>query len=334
MGSEQSAPIGLAVIGLGVIGRRMLEQVASRGDFVVTGAWDIDPGAIERAARDFPHARTAASAEAAIAAPGTQLVYIGTPPGAHLHYALLAAQHRRLLFCEKPLAADVADGERLVQALRAASIRSAVNFVYASAPAADALARRLDSGTIGRAVAVEVQLFFARWPRDWQASARWLAERAEGGFTREVLSHFVYLAQRLFGACRLVDALVDYPDDGRGCERASLARLDCNGVPMTVRASSGGVGPDEVRFTVRGERGALRLENWYELHASDGERWQPVVPSGAHPDARTAAYQAQLDSLARFVAAQEHPLPDAAAALRIQHAIESLLQSPKERTPG
>jgi predicted dehydrogenase len=320
--------IGLAVIGLGVIGRRMLEQTALRKDFDVVGAWDIDPQATSRAAADFPAARTSASAEAAIADPRTEVVYVGTPPAHHRHYALLAARHGKRVFCEKPLAIDVAEGRRLVDELAAAGTPNAVNFVYASAPAATELARRIAAGEIGEVTGAEVALFFSRWPRDWQANAQWLRWRAEGGFTREVLSHFVYLAGRLFGDCRFVSGSVDYPADGRSCERASLGRFDCAGIPMLAGASAGGAGPDEVRFTVRGTRGALRLENWYEMSCSDGARWATVpLPIAPFPDMRTAAYQAQLDSLHRFARGQPSPLPDAALALRVQQAIEALLQS-------
>lgn len=323
-----SAPVGIAVIGLGVIGRRMLEQTALRQDLRVVSAWDLDAGARTRAQADFPELTVAADAAAAIAAPGVDVVYIGTPPGVHRHYARMASARGLKVFCEKPLAVDVDEGRQMVGELAASGTPSAVNFVYASAPAARALQRAIDDGSIGMPRAIDVHLFFSRWPRDWQASAQWLRLRREGGFTREVLSHFVFLMMRLFGDCRPIGASVDWPEDEGLCERALIARLDCNGVPALVTARAGGAGPDEVRFTVRGEQGALRLENWYELSRSDGSAWQPqpLEAGGAH-DVRTAAYQAQLDGLVAFVRGNPHGLPDAAMALRVQATIEALLAS-------
>ena len=321
-----ATPIGIAVIGLGVIGRRMLEQTARRQDLRVVSAWDLSADARARAQADFPGLALAADAEAAIAAPGVEIVYVGTPPGVHRQYSLMAARRGRRVFCEKPLAVDVPEGRQLVDELAAAGVANAVNFVYASAPAAIALKRAIDDGTIGAPRSIEVTLFFARWPRDWQANAQWLRFRREGGFTREVLSHFVFLMTRLFGGCRHVASQVLYPDDASQCERAVLAGLDCNGVPALVMASAGGGGPDEIRFTVRGERGALRLDNWYELSRSDGEHWIPIpLDHAPHADARSAAYQAQLDSLVRFGTGQSNPLPDAALALAVQETIEDIL---------
>ena len=321
--------IGIAVIGLGVIGRRMLEHTALRDDFAITGAWDVDPSARERARADFGHARISADADSAICDPATRVVYIGTPPAFHRHYALAGASQGRAVFCEKPLAFDLAQGEQLVREIEAAGVPNAVNFVYASAPAARALADAIAAGAIGRPVGVEVKLFFSRWPRDWQASATWLLRRAQGGFVREVLSHFVYLMIDVFGACTHRASFTEYPADADLCERASTALLDCAGMPAVVSASAGGGGPDEVVFTVRGERGALRLENWYGLQRSDGAAWVPVdLGPGAQPDVRTAAYQAQLDSLARFARGQPHRLPGMATALQVQRVIDRILQSP------
>lgn len=319
--------VGMVVIGLGVIGRRMLEQTRMRGDFEIIGAWDTSEDAREAAARDFPGTAIAGGAAAAVADPRTEVVYIGTPPAHHRHYALLAARLGRKVFCEKPLAVDVAEGERLVSEIDGMRVPNAVNFVFASAPAARRMAALLAEGTIGAPVAVDTRLFFSRWPRDWQASAQWLRLRAEGGFVREVFSHFVYLMFDLFGVCEARSALIDWPADPKLCERSALAQLDCGGLPATLTASAGGGGPDEVSFVVRGERGAVRLDNWHALSIADGDRWVPVeVPHAPHPDLRIAAYQAQLDSLALFARGGPHRLPDMARALAVQRVVETILR--------
>lgn len=328
MGIGTGTSIGLAVIGLGVIGRRMLEQVARRDDLAVVAAWDVDPRARDAAVRDFPGTPITASAEAAIADPRVRVVYIGTPPAHHRHYSLLAADAGKHVFCEKPLAVEVAEGALLVEEMTAQRTPNAVNFVLASAPGARTLASLLESGRIGTPVSVETRLHFARWPRDWQANAQWLRHRAEGGFVREVLSHFVYLMTDLFGSCEPRGALVDWPDDPQLCERSALVAFDCAGIRGTASATAGAGGPDEVVFTVRGERGALRLEDWHRLSIDEGEGWRPAeVAFAPHPDLRIAAYQHQLDSLARFARGEPHRLPDMATALAVQRVIERVLEA-------
>ena len=322
-------PVGLAVIGLGVIGRRMLEQAALSPALRVVGAWDIDAAACQRAQADFPGTVIAADARALIQAAGVDLVYIGTPPAFHRDYCLMAADLGRHVFCEKPLTARLEEARLLVTELNARATPNAVNFVFASAPAADYLAARLADGSLGDIAAIEMRIFFSQWPRAWQASAQWLRLREQGGFVREVLSHFVYLSLRLFGDCRLVGSQVIWPADPALCERAASALLDCAGIPVTLSAASGASGPDEVVYTVRGSRGALRLTNWYEVEESDGQAWRPVaLPADLSGDPRTAAYQRQLANLVRFARGQPHPLPDAGIALQVQTVIEGIVSVP------
>jgi predicted dehydrogenase len=321
---------GIAVIGLGVIGRRMLDQAGRREDLRIAAAWDLDERAMQAAARDYPGTPLASDARSAIEAPGVDIVYIGTPPGVHRQYVEMAIAAGRKVFCEKPLAVDLADGAAIVNALRESATPNAVNYVFASSPAVAELEARLRGGSIGAPVSGEIRIFFSRWPRDWQASAAWLAWRAEGGFVREVVSHYVYLLERLFGPVGIVSSMVDWPPDESLCERASLALLDCAGVPVRMMASAGGAGPDIIEFTVRGQSGALRLENWFELSLSDGSAWTRLEASGigpGRPDPRTAAYQSQLDSLARMARGEAHRLPDAAVALSVQRTIEAILRN-------
>jgi predicted dehydrogenase len=235
----------------------------------------------------------------------------------------MAASRGLRVFCEKPLTARLDEARQLVEELDAHGTPNAVNFVFAGAPAAQWLAQRLKEGAIGEPVGADIRLFFARWPRDWQASASWLRERAEGGFVREVLSHFVFLLLRLFDECRLEAAGVDWPDDGARCERAATALLRCGDLPVTVSAAAGGTGPDEVLFTLRGSRGALRLADWYRASQSDGLEWREAAAAAGDP--RQGAYQAQLTELERFARGEAHRLPDAATALRVQAIIEGIL---------
>lgn len=321
---------GIAVIGLGVIGRRMLEQTRRRKDLSVIAGWDISQTAMQKAATDFPGFTPAGSAREAIEHPAVDVVYIGTPPAFHRQYVELAIAAGKKVFCEKPLAVSLADGEAIVSALTAAGRPNAVNYVFASAPAVVEMESRLRAGAIGTPQMAEIRLFFSRWPRDWQASAAWLAYREEGGFVREVLSHYVYLLQRLLGPANVEAAGIGWQADPALCERSALARLSCGGVPVLIIAAAGAAGPDVVECTLRGDAGALKLENWFELSHSDGMRWTALPHGGLapdRPDPRTAAYQHQLDSLAKLARGEPHPLPDAAVALAVQRVIETILGS-------
>lgn len=142
---------------------------------------------------------------------------------------------------------------------------NAVNFPFADAQAVNMIQAKLEDGSVGDVTGVDTQLHFSKWPRGWQEGASWLSLCKQGGFVREVGSHYVFLIEKLFGPAALVDASVRYPADNTLCETHFLARLDCNGTPISFAGGADGVGPDTVEFTVWGSKTSYRLWDWTKL---------------------------------------------------------------------
>ena len=99
--------------------------------------------------------------------------------------------------------------------------------------------------------AIDIRLHFAAWPREWQGAATWLSERKQGGYVREVLSHFIYLTESVFGKLKLEDAMVRYPDGAGGvaAETHVFADLSCGDIPVSV--AGGVVVPDLTASNIR-----------------------------------------------------------------------------------
>jgi predicted dehydrogenase len=317
-------PHKVAIIGLGVIGQRMLTNMPNQGRLQIVGGWDLDPDARAEAKRKFPWLAIADSAEALIASPDTDLVYIGVPPNAHREYALAAIDAGKAVFCEKPLGIDIDESRDLSERMEASGLKQAVNFVFGAARGAETIKAALDAGEAGDIAGVDIRLHFAKWPRGWQENAAWLGRREQGGFVREVLSHYVFLTEKLFGASELVSASVAYPALPEGAaETHVLAQLDCSGTPVTFAGTVGGAGPDLVEYTVWGARKSYRLAEWYRLVVSDGGDWADVVAGvGNLP---LDSYMLQLDNLVAMLDGRPHMLPDFRAALSVQERIEEIL---------
>jgi predicted dehydrogenase len=316
---------GVAVIGLGAIGRRMLANIPRTEGLRVAGGWDLGAEARAAARADFPWLAVAESAEALIAAEGVDIVYIGTPPGAHAAHVRAALVAGRAVFCEKPLAVDPATGEALTREVEGAGVPRAVNLSLAGARGVAAIREALASGAAGALAGLDIRLHFGRWPRPFQASAGWLAGREEGGFVREVATHFLYLAETLLGPARLVSADAAYPADGQSAETHALARLDCGGTPVTLAGSVGGAGPDRVEATLWGEHRSYRLTDFYRLRVSEGGAWTDALPGIADP--AEDAYLRQLDELVKLMDGKPHLLPGFRDALSVQRLVEAILVS-------
>jgi 1,5-anhydro-D-fructose reductase (1,5-anhydro-D-mannitol-forming) len=313
----------VAIVGLGVVGSRFLALMSDHERFSVVTAWDRDAGAMESIRAKYPTLDIARDADEAIGAPAADVVYVAVPPLAHKDYVLAAIAADKAVFCEKPLGIDVAESEDLVSRIEASGLSGAVNFVFGSAPGGLLIQDRIVDGAIGEVVAVDIRLHFAEWPRGWQKQAAWLAGRAEGGFVREVLSHFAYLTERLLGPAVLRYGRVRYPDEGGAAETHALAELDCGGVPVTAAGSVGGLGPDRVEYTVWGTKRSYRLDNWYRVFESDGGGWTELLTEIENP--AEAAYRSQLDNLADLLDGKANTMPGFRAALSVQKLIEDLL---------
>lgn len=313
----------VAVIGLGVMGQRMLGSMALSPHFGVVTAWDPDAGACERTRASYPEIRIAESAEDAIEAEDNRVVYIACPPVWHKAHAIAAMGAGKAVYCEKPLGVDVAQSRDLVEQARTAGVVNIVNFSLASAAAVTEIEKRLEAGALGNLVGIDVRVHFSQWPREWQVdAAEWLSYRDQGGFTREVLSHWVYLTERLFGRAQLRRASARYPDDGLA-ESHLVAELEAGGLPVTVAGSVGGAGPDLVEYTLWGSRQSCRIVDWNRLLSSDGGKWRPQLTHIDDP--RQLGYQLQLDNAAAAISGAIHSMPDFADALSVQILIEEML---------
>jgi predicted dehydrogenase len=317
---------GMAVIGLGVVGRRMLEQAAASAGIQVVSAWDAEAPVRAVAAAAFPGLPLATSAADAIERLDVDVVYVAVPPLAHGPLVRAAAAAGKAVFCEKPLGVDVADSVALVAEVARAGVRQAINFPFASSDAVDALARAIREPSFGLR-GIEIRVRFHEWPRAWQAGATWLARADQGGFTREVLSHFVWLVQRLFGgSIALRGAAVARPAEPAGAaETAIAAVLECAGVPATVSGTVGGGASDRIEARFIGARAEWVLADWYRLEIVDADDPQGRPPPGLPADPRTAAYQRQLAQLHAMLSGAPHTLPGFADALAVQQRIEAML---------
>ena len=208
-------------------------------------------------------------------------VYIAVPPLYHREYVEQCVAAEVGIFCEKPLGIDVGESRTMTELVDSSGLPAGVNFVFSAAPSAVELGRRLASGEIGTPIRGDLRMHFSEWPRAWHAQAQWLTRRDQGGWVREVVSHYLFLAVRLLGPSTLETSTLRYPDGPGGelSEVDGFARLDASGTPVVVLGTAGGAGPDELTFTVRGTAGSLRIVDWYHLQRTDGTAWQNVLGS-------------------------------------------------------
>ena len=316
--------LSIGIIGAGIMGERLLSAILDQSPPLVqvTGIWDPAQAAMERMAASFPQVPRLADAAEIIAA--SDCVYIASPPAFHLDHARAALVAGRRVFCEKPLAVDVADARAFVGE---AGDRGAVNFPFASSLAVATLMDWVAQGAVGTASRVTIDVAFATWPRSWQAdAAAWLDGRQQGGFTREVVSHFLFLSRRLLGPLQGLTASVTFPEAGKS-ERAIEAKLMVGDVPVELKGSVGTTAKDDHNiWMLEGDRGAVRLCDWSvaERRLPDGT-WERAANALSQAEARPIALRRQIEGVVRLTLGQAHHLATLAEALNVQEIVEAIL---------
>ncbi|CAH2601504.1 Gfo/Idh/MocA family oxidoreductase [Rhodovastum atsumiense] len=316
--------ISIGVIGAGIMGERLMRAALEHAADVVrvAGVWDPSPASLARISRELPPVPLLDSPEAVVAA--ADCVYVASPPASHLGHARRALAAGRALFCEKPLAVDPADARAFVA--EAGAARAAVNFPFASSFAVQHLQSWIAEGVIGTPRSLGIEVAFATWPRSWQRdAAAWLDGPAQGGFTREVVSHFLFLARRLLGELVLQSGRARFPEPGLS-ERGLSARLTAGGVPVTLSGTVGTtVHDDHNVFTLTGSLGSVRLRDWSIAERLQAGTWHPDPDALPNARIRPLVLRRQLEGVAHLVAGEPHALATLAEAFEVQSVVEAIL---------
>ncbi|HEY8744808.1 MAG TPA: Gfo/Idh/MocA family oxidoreductase, partial [Chloroflexota bacterium] len=96
--------LGVVVIGVGLMGRRHAENVRKSADMQLVAVVDSRPDVAQAVSRDLGCERWFTDATEALRLPDCQAAIIATAAGTHADLIEVAAQHRRDVLCEKPLA--------------------------------------------------------------------------------------------------------------------------------------------------------------------------------------------------------------------------------------
>ncbi len=139
---------------------------------------------------------------------------ICTPNDTHAEIALAAAAAGKMILCEKPLSRNLAEGEKMVEAIELAGVNSTVWYNYRRIPAVSLAKQLIDSGKLGK-----IYHYRANFLQDWTMSAdlpqggeglwRMDIDSAGSGVTGDLLAHCIDTAMWLNGAIKDVSAVTE-----------------------------------------------------------------------------------------------------------------------------
>ena len=294
---------------------------------------------------------------------------ICTPNNTHAEIAIAAAEHGKMILCEKPLAMNGAEGDKMVAAVEKAKVPNTVWYNYRRVPAVTYAKQLIDEGKLGR-----IFHYRAKFLQDWTinpdlpqgGTALWRLDvaAAGSGVSGDLLAHCIDTAIWLNGGVATVNAMTEtfvkerkhnltgkVEKVGIDDACAFLARFN-NGSLATFESTRYARGHKALyTLEVNGEHASLAwdlhdlhrlqyfdhkdagpLRGWRSIHVSDGEH--PYMNAWWVPGLQIGyehTFVHQVYDFIKGIETGKPAQPDFREAQRTGRILDAVLQSAKEQ---
>lgn len=295
--------IGIGLIGYGGIGRVHALAYGAlpfyyglpADTFQVVGVATSRPETAEKAAREIGCPVWTADYRDLLARDDIHVIDCCAPNNAHEAILIAAAQAGKHLYCEKPLAMNMRDGQRIVTA--SASVINGLTFNFRYYPAILRAKQLIEDGFLGRVFSFRGRYYRSSYidaskPTSW----RLRKDVSGGGALHDLGSHILDLIYHLLGEAYSVQAVLDTlikerPVAAGSAEKVpvdvddiALLHLRLNDAQRTlglVEISRMGTGAtNDLVLEIFGDKGALRFEaanpSWLDIY----DARDPDKPTG------------------------------------------------------
>jgi 1,5-anhydro-D-fructose reductase (1,5-anhydro-D-mannitol-forming) len=222
---------GWGLIGTGRIADdRILPGInACEGNRLI-GVCSRDQGRADAFAAKFGAQRAYTSYDEMLKNPDITVVAIHTPNAQHADQAVAAARAGKHVFCDKPMATNVADAERMVRECEKAGVKLGLNFHNRFMPCFVDTRKIIESGEIGELQVVQIEASPGARPGGRLGSWRVDPAAAGLGTTYSIGVHIYDILRYLLASeVTLVSAFFDTPRNVMEETNLSLVRF-ANGV--------------------------------------------------------------------------------------------------------
>ncbi len=213
-------------------------------------------------------------------------VYIATPVYLHAEQTVAAAEAGKHVLCEKPMALDVRECDRMITACRANNVRLGVAYYRRFYPVLERVRQILAADEIGKPVFAQINAFEYFEPAP-DNPRRWLLEKEKsgGGPMMDFGCHRLEVLTDLFGKIRRTESIVANVHFDREVEDTAAALLifetgTCASLVVTHASRE----PQDT-LDIFGTKGSIHipvLNNGDIRITSTGREWTEFHPPNAN----------------------------------------------------
>ena len=202
--------------------------------------------------------------EALASDPQVDAVYVGTPHAFHEEHATLCLKHGKHVLCEKPLAINAQEAERMIRTAQVED-RTLMEAMWTRfLPSMEHLRQIIADGVIGEPRVLTADFGFRA---QFDPSSRLFDPQLGGGALLDLGVYIISLAVMIFGAPVDIDGLANIGSTGVDEECSFVTRH--NDGQMTLGVAS--LRTDTAREAlIQGTRGRIRIHSpwWASAHAT------------------------------------------------------------------
>jgi predicted dehydrogenase len=150
-------------------------------------------------------------------------VYIASPPDVHLKQVTACAKAGKHVFCEKPLAVNVRQAEKMIAVCKEANVKIGTALMMRFHSQHQAALQLIREGKLGKPVLGRAQLSF--WYPPMENAWRQDPKRGGGGALMDVGGHCIDLLEMFFGPVRSVSCYINNTVHAYASEDAAVTNL-------------------------------------------------------------------------------------------------------------
>ena len=255
--------------------------------------------------------------------PEVDAVYVATPVRLHAEQAVAAAEAGKHVLCEKPMALDARECDRMIAAARRSGVRLGVAYYRHHYPVVARLRELVRSGALGTPVLAQAQAF-ERFDAPPGAPRAWFLQRSEsgGGPMMDFGCHRLEVLIDLLGPVRAVEAsLSNVLFHDRDVEDTSVARLRFESGAEAIVTATHAAGERRDSFEVVGTEAsataAVLNEGVLRIAGAGGTREERHPP---HPN----LHQPLVEDFASAVREGRKPAVDGEAGREVSRVLDAI----------
>lgn len=296
--------------------------------------------------------------------PDIDIIDICSPGDAHMPQAIAAAEAKKVVFCEKPLANTLQEAEAVLAAAKKNKVIHMLCHNYRRIPAVTLAKQMIEAGEIGeifhyRGTYLQDWIVDPNFPRVWRLQK----SVAGSGALGDIASHSIDLSRYLVGEISEVSGLLKtfikerpMPDDPK-----KMGKVDVDDAALSlVKFRNGAVGSIEGsrfatgrknynRFEINGSKGSIAFDlermNELEVYKEEGpnsgfktilatDAAHPFV-AGWWPPGHIIGYEHTFThtvyDLLKAIASRKIPTPNFEDGVRNQRVLDAIERSAKSK---